>query len=152
MNIGAPINDVTIPTGISDGDIIVLAIVSDTRRNIPPSNILPGIVYLWSAPSSNLAMFGIIKPTKEIIPATDTADAASTEDKTIENICNLFVFKPNVCDISVPNDNTLYSLQRNTEIIKPAEIKPDVDKNSVQPFPERPPLNQNIMCESDFPE
>ncbi len=46
INIGAPINDVTMPTGISDGEMITLAIVSDTRRKIPPINMLPGMEYL----------------------------------------------------------------------------------------------------------
>jgi hypothetical protein len=45
-NTGAPINDVTIPTGISAGEITVLAIVSDKRRNIAPSIIEHGTAYL----------------------------------------------------------------------------------------------------------
>ena len=77
IKIGAPINDVTIPTGISDGEIIILEIVSDIRRKIPPIKILPGIEYRWSEPSNNLEILGTIKPTNEIIPAIETADAAS---------------------------------------------------------------------------
>ena len=81
---GAPINDVTIPTGISDGEIIILEIVSDIRRKMPPIKILPGMEYRWSEPSSSLEIFGTINPTNEIIPAIDTAEAARIEDNMIE--------------------------------------------------------------------
>ena len=81
---GAPIKDVTIPTGISEGEIIILEIVSETRRKIPPINMLPGMEYLWSEPSNNLEILGTISPTNEIIPASDTAEAASIEDKIME--------------------------------------------------------------------
>ena len=82
---GAPINDVTIPTGISEGDIIVLAIVSAITRNIDPSKIEQGMLYLLSLPIINLEILGTIKPTKEIIPATETADAASKAEIPIDS-------------------------------------------------------------------
>jgi hypothetical protein len=37
MKNGTPIMDVTIPTGISRGERIVLAIVSENKRTIPPA-------------------------------------------------------------------------------------------------------------------
>lgn len=39
-------NEVTIPTGISDGEIKVRAIVSETIRKIAPSKIEHGTEYL----------------------------------------------------------------------------------------------------------
>ncbi len=81
---GAPIKDVTIPTGISEGEIIILEIVSETRRKIPPIKILPGMEYRWSEPSSNLEILGTINPTNEIIPAIETAEAARIDDKIME--------------------------------------------------------------------
>ena len=81
---GAPINDVTIPTGISDGDIIILEIVSDIRKKMSPITRLPVMEYRWSEPSSSLEIFGTINPTNEIIPAIETAEAARMEDNMIE--------------------------------------------------------------------
>ena len=43
---GAPINDVTIPNGISDGEMIVLAIVSEMSMNILPIKTEQGTEYL----------------------------------------------------------------------------------------------------------
>lgn len=139
---GAPIKDVTIPTGISEGEMITLAIVSETSRKIPPINILPGIEYLWSEPNSNFDMFGTIRPTKEIIPAIETAEAASIEDKTIDIYWSLLVFNPKETDNSFPSESTLNSLDNIIENIKPTNITGKVDQNSIQPFPESPPLSQ----------
>lgn len=86
MNTGAPMKDVTIPTGISDGEIIVLAIVSEITRNIEPSSIEHGMLYLLSLPIISFEIFGTINPTNEIIPATDTAEAASNEANAIDNL------------------------------------------------------------------
>ena len=77
-------NEVTIPTGISDGAIIVLAIVSEITRNTEPSKIEQGMLYLLSFPIINLLIFGTISPTNDIIPATDTADAASKEETAMD--------------------------------------------------------------------
>ena len=46
INTGAPINEVMIPTGISAGEITVLAMVSETNRNIAPRITEQGIAYL----------------------------------------------------------------------------------------------------------
>lgn len=73
MNInGAPINDVTTPIGTSMGEAIVLDMVSEKERKIPPSKILPIRLYLCFEPVRILAAWGIIKPTKPIIPVFDT--------------------------------------------------------------------------------
>ena len=48
MKKGPPNKAVIIPTGISVGDIIVLAIVSVKIINIPPTNAEAGISILWS--------------------------------------------------------------------------------------------------------
>ncbi len=87
-------------------------------------------------------MLGTIKPTNEIIPAIETAEAASIEDIIIEEYCSLFVFKPKETDSSFPRERTLYSLDNNTETNKPTNIIGKVDQNSIHPLPDRPPLNQ----------
>ncbi len=142
MNIGAPIKEVTIPTGISDGEIIVLAIVSEISKNVPPNNMLPIIEYLWSEPNNNFDIFGTISPTNEIIPAIETADAASNEVRTIDMYCNLFVFKPNETENSFPNESTLNSFDSNIDTMSPDRIIGNVEINSIQPFPDKPPLSQ----------
>jgi hypothetical protein len=81
---GAPIKEVTMPTGISAGEIIVLASVSDSNKKIEPSKIVHGILYLLSFPINSLEILGTISPTKEIIPAMETADAASNEETAME--------------------------------------------------------------------
>ena len=84
IKIGAPIKDVTIPTGISAGEIIVRASVSDTSKNIAPSKIEQGILYLLSLPIKSFEIFGTTSPTKDIIPAIETAAAASSDETAIE--------------------------------------------------------------------
>lgn len=76
--------EVTIPTGISAGDIIVLAIVSESNKNIEPSKMVHGMLNLLSFPIISFDMFGTTRPTKEIIPAIETAEAANSEDTAIE--------------------------------------------------------------------
>lgn len=152
INIGAPIKEVTIPTGISDGEMMVLAITSDNNRNMPPIIILPGIVYLWSDPSKSLDTLGTISPAKEIIPAIDTAEADNKEAIIIEKYCNLLVFNPNDVDSSLPNERTLYSLENRTVKTMPVIMIGIVDTNSIHPLPDKPPLSQYIICVNDFPE
>lgn len=139
---GAPIKDVTIPTGISDGDITVRATASATSKNIPPIIMLPGMEYLWSEPSKSFEMFGTISPAKEIIPAIETAEADNNEAAIIEKYCSLFVFKPKDIANSFPNDKTLYSFENKTVKASPEMIMGTVETNSIQPLPDRPPLNQ----------
>lgn len=145
INIGAPIKEVTIPTGISEGEIIILAIESDISKNIPPNNMLPNIEYLWSEPKINLEILGTISPTNEIIPAIETADAANIEVNIIDTYCNLFVFKPKETESSFPSESTLNSFDNNIDKIIPDIIIGNVEINSIQPFPDKPPLSQKIM-------
>ena len=46
INTGAPMNEVTIPNGISAGEIIVLAIVSDISMKLAPKRTEQGTEYL----------------------------------------------------------------------------------------------------------
>lgn len=69
---GPPNNAVIIPTGISIGEIIVLAMVSAKIINIPPINPEEGNSILWSGPTIILTIWGIISPTNPIIPLMDT--------------------------------------------------------------------------------
>lgn len=75
MKNGPPNSAVIIPTGISIGEIIVLAIVSANIINIAPSSADAGRRILWSGPINSLTIWGIIKPTNPMIPLTDTLTA-----------------------------------------------------------------------------
>ena len=86
MKTGAPINEVIIPTGISDGAITVRDIKSENTRKIEPKTIENGIENLQSAPIIKRAILGIISPTNEIIPATATAEAANNDEIIIDKI------------------------------------------------------------------
>lgn len=146
MNIGAPINDVTMPAGNSEGAITERAKASDSTSNEEPSNTEPGIIYLCPLPNINLEIFGIINPTNEIIPAIDTAAAASSEDNITEISCILFKFNPSVTDSSSPRYITSKSLLNRKEKITAINTIGNVNKNSFHPFPERPPFSQYIIC------
>ena len=60
------------PTGISDGAIAVLAMVSANTKNEEPTKKEAGITILLSTPRIILHICGTSKPTKPIIPLTDT--------------------------------------------------------------------------------
>lgn len=64
--------------------MIILAMVSDINKKIAPKSIVHGIEYLQSLPMRSLDRFGMINPTKLIIPAIETALAASSEERIIE--------------------------------------------------------------------
>ena len=65
---GAPIIAVIIPTGISVGATIFLAIVSQAVKNAPPASAHAGKTILWSSPEIFLTACGMISPTKPIGP------------------------------------------------------------------------------------
>jgi len=65
-------------------------------------------------------MFGTINPTKEIIPATDTADAASKDEIAIDNLWTVFTRKPRDTDNSSPRFNIFNSFDINKAPINPA--------------------------------
>lgn len=68
--------------GISTLDAF-LAIVSTPTINIPPSNVLTGISFLFSDPIIARPICGITSPTHPIVPAILTALAVSMVENTI---------------------------------------------------------------------
>jgi len=73
MKKGAPTAAVIIPMGNSAGATMVLAIQSVSTKTAAPNNMDTGISQRILAPTSMRAMWGIIKPTKPIIPVNATA-------------------------------------------------------------------------------
>ncbi|MNE48710.1 hypothetical protein D3C80_1431920 [compost metagenome] len=72
MNIGAPIRAVMIPIGSSTFGTIVRAITSVQMRKMAPNRIEAGSSLRWSEPTRPRTRWGIIRPTKPIIPQLAT--------------------------------------------------------------------------------
>ena len=77
MKTGPPITAVIIPTGISVGDMMVLATVSQITSSTPPDKNEHGSITRWSEPFMILQMCGTIKPMKLIGPAIETTAAVA---------------------------------------------------------------------------
>ena len=84
MKNGAPMNDNTIPTGISEGMAITLDIKSQSTIKSAPRSADVGIRYgIWS-PTRSLARCGTIIPINPIKPAKLT-DAPARIEANIKN-------------------------------------------------------------------
>lgn len=84
--------------------VIVLEIVSQTIKKIPPINADSGRRNLWSGPTIRREAWGIIKPTHPIIPATETDRDVMNVAMVIRMIFSLSVFIPNALASSSPID------------------------------------------------
>src|SRR5699024_7115979 len=80
---GPPDRAVTTPIGISSGASANLATTSAQIMNIAPKNRLMTNTFLWSEPTSNREICGIIKPTKPMAPLTATNTPVNKETTTI---------------------------------------------------------------------
>ena len=90
---GAPIIEVTTPTG-SSPEGKDLAMVSQEIINIPPIGRDRPITRLCSDPTNILVKWGIIKPTKPIIPEKDTIIPVTVEARRSRITRYLFISKP----------------------------------------------------------
>ena len=72
MKKGAPKKAVITPTGISAGARSVLARMSDESRKIAPINAEAGKRTRWSGPTRRRVTWGMMSPTKPIVPAKAT--------------------------------------------------------------------------------
>ena len=80
-----PNNPVTALNGISES-VNVLERISTAIMNVPPNVTHNGIVLFASLPTNRRTMWGMIKPTQEIVPQKQTDIAVKTVDRTIINI------------------------------------------------------------------
>ena len=83
---GDPTIAVIIPIESSELGIIVLAITSAQIINIDPRSIDIGVSLLWSDPTSDLVICGMINPTNPMIPQTETKTPVSREVIIIYNL------------------------------------------------------------------
>ena len=82
---GPPNIAVIIPTGISVGAMMVLAIVSQIIKKLAPNSIDTGIRILRSEPTNSREIWGTINPTKPMGPVIATT-VAVIKDAVIKPI------------------------------------------------------------------
>ena len=97
-----PKNPVITPTGISTGFIKVLEIVSVKTRKLPPAIKFAGRFFLWVEPKKNLDIWGIIMPTKPIIPARLTQNPTMIQQSIKDILFSLSIFIPSETAFSSP--------------------------------------------------
>jgi len=105
MKKGAPNIAVSIPTGISEGGLITLAIVSIHRRKIAPDTIVIGRSVLWLGPTIILIICGVMRPMNPIMPQTDTAVAVTMDDNNSIIFFDFCEFNPKFSACSSPRSN-----------------------------------------------
>ena len=76
-------NDVTTPTGSSRGSKSVRARRSHSMRKIAPPNALAGSSRRWFGPVMRRTICGVTRPTKPIVPPTDTHTPMSADTAII---------------------------------------------------------------------
>lgn len=72
--------DINIPMGSSLPEIIVLDNTSAHIKKIAPLSAVIETIFLWSVPNNILMIWGIIRPTKPIIPDEYTINPIIKED------------------------------------------------------------------------
>jgi len=125
-----------------------LVIVSAVKSKIAPVNAEAGINLLLSGPKIKRIKWGIIRPTKPIIPDTDTQTAV-TRDAVIKRIIlTRFVSIPKEeADLS-PNDIIFKSRAKKTDTTSPIETNKKVKKTSDQILEPKLPISQKIIIET----
>ena len=108
MNIGAPIIDVTAPTGRDNPLNKIREIISLINRTTPPNKLDPINRNLWSLPMIFLTTCGTIKPINPMIPIVATTVAVNKEASIKEMNLNKFKLIPNVLAVSSPSKIALY--------------------------------------------
>lgn len=91
---GAPISAIIIPTGISEGEMIILPKRSPRSTVILPIKALTGKSLSVLVPTMHLEIWGTISPTNPISPAKLTTAPAKAEAQTIHIILKLRTFTP----------------------------------------------------------
>ena len=140
INIGAPINAVTIPTGISTGPS--LEIKSELLNVSAPISAEKGRIYLKSEPINNLEKWGTIKPIKPINPPILTAQAVSNVAIAPIKHRDLKRELPRLTDNSSPKPSKFNCLDRNNPINKDIKIGKVTNFISSQPLAFKLPISQ----------
>lgn len=138
--------DKIIPVGNSIPPAIFLAIISAISTSIAPKIATTGINFLWSVPTKNLAICGIIKPTKPKTPLTYTTKPITKDIKIIYSCLYFSKLTPKDRETSSPKSikfkilywvikNRVHNKTKGPTIIISFHLAPATEPN-----------NQNITC------
>jgi len=105
--------------GISDGKTALVS-VSAHKSKIAPTIMETGISLRLSGPVTARVMCGTSRPTKPIIPETETQTAAIREAVTRSASVTFFVSTPSEEAVLSPRAIRLRSLAKKKDIKKPA--------------------------------
>ena len=105
--------------GISDGKTALVS-VSAHKSKIAPTIMETGISLRLSGPVTARVMCGTSRPTKPIIPETETQTAAIREAVTRSASVTFFVSTPSEEAVLLPRAIRLRSLAKKKDIKKPA--------------------------------
>ena len=106
------------PTGSSEGEIIVLAIVSAIVKYIAPIKKDDGIIILLSTPQISLHTWGTTSPTNPIIPLTETTAPISKLAAKYVVFFKTLELTPRDFAVSLPKAIILYLWELMTKKIK----------------------------------
>lgn len=142
MKNGTPIIAVIIPTGISSGEIIVLAIISDDSSMMPPISPEAGMRYLLSTPTRLRAMCGATSPTNPMTPL----NAMHIDDIRVtvirETAFRRLTSTPRVAATSSPALRALKSQAYLNTSTNPRSRNGATISIAVQLAPQNPPISQ----------
>jgi len=135
------------PIGISFGRT-ALVIVSALKSRVAPTRAEAGSNLRLSGPTKKRIKWGIIRPTKPMMPETETQTAVIREAVTRSITLTLFVSIPREPAERSPNDIIFRSRAKNRQIENPINTKIKVKKTSAQVFEPKLPINQKIIMET----
>jgi len=138
---------VSTPMGTSTGRT-ALVIVSAPRSSPAPARLEAGINFLLSAPVKKRIRCGTIRPTKPIMPDTDTQTAVMKDAVTRRIILTLPAEMPNELADRSPRDMIFRSRAKNRQIKKPAKTQTQLKETSAQVLEAKLPINQKMMMET----
>ncbi len=123
-------------------------IVSAQRSKLAPARADAGSNFLLSGPTKKRIRWGTIRPTKPMIPETETHTAVTSEAVTRRMTLTLLVSTPREAADRSPSDMTFRSRAKKTKTKNPRDTKKRVKKTSTQVFDPKLPINQKIMMET----
>ena len=141
MKNGTPIIDVIIPTGISSGEIIVLAIMSDASSMMPPMSPDAGMRYLLSTPTRLRAIWGATRPTNPMTPLNAMHIDEMSVTVTSDTVFRRFTFTPRVAATSSPAFSALKSQAHLKTTMKPRMMNGMTIAIASQLAPQNPPIS-----------
>ncbi len=122
--------------------------MSAINKSPAPVIMEMGISFLLSGPVTNLTICGTRRPTKPMIPETETEIAASSEPVTRSINVTILVFTPRLDADRSPREIRLRSLAKKSVIMKPATRKISIRHVSNHVLDAKLPISQKIMTET----